>query len=146
MQVQVLLLMGKYCLSKEEVGELLDHRFHVVTTTQDLHHGMRNFMRLARDYLEYEGPLCRAMDTGPRHIDRFERQCEKAFTRIPFFGADLVDWVHKQVQVFLQSCSTAYLDDVETGALSELGKIYQCVEQGECNTSTPIWVELPTAK
>ena len=33
MQVQVLLKIGRYCLTKEETGELMDQRVHVVTTT-----------------------------------------------------------------------------------------------------------------
>ena len=74
MRVQVLLAMGKYCLFKEEAGELLDQRFHVVTTTQELHHSMRNIVRLIGDYLGDEGPLRWAMATWPRHIDRFDRK------------------------------------------------------------------------
>ena len=46
MRIQFLLVMGQYCLSKEEEGELLDQSVHVVTTTQDLRHGTRNFVRL----------------------------------------------------------------------------------------------------
>ena len=32
-QVQVILAMGQYRLSKEEAGKFLDQRLHVVTTT-----------------------------------------------------------------------------------------------------------------
>ena len=58
------------------------------------------------------------MDTWPCHIDRFERQYNKAFVGNPFFGADVDNRIHKQVQVFLHSCNAMSLDNVETGALS----------------------------
>ena len=51
MRIQVLLLMGQDCLSKEEEGELLDHRVHIFTSTQDLRHSTRNFVKLVRNYL-----------------------------------------------------------------------------------------------
>ena len=37
-RIQVLLSMGKDQLSKEEAGKLLDHRVHVLTSTQELRH------------------------------------------------------------------------------------------------------------
>ena len=40
------------------------------------------------------------MGTWPRHIDRFERQYDKAFVRDPIFGADLMDRIQKRVRVF----------------------------------------------
>ena len=51
MQIQVLLSMGQDRLSKEDATELLDQRFHVLTSTQDLSHSTRNFVKLAVDYL-----------------------------------------------------------------------------------------------
>ena len=57
------------------------------------------------------------------HIDRFERQYDKAFVRYPLFGADLMDRIHKRVQVFLHSCNTTSIEDVESGALLEFGGI-----------------------
>ena len=63
MQVQVLLAMGKDCLSKEEARELLDQQVHMVTTTQELRHITINFMWVAGVYLCNEGILKRAIDT-----------------------------------------------------------------------------------
>ena len=127
-------------LSKQESGELLDQRVHVVTTMQELRHSPQNFVRLAGDYLGDDGTLSRAMATCPHHIDLFDWQYEKAFVGNPLFGADLVDRIHKWAQAFLHLCNTTCLDDVETGALSEFGKIQWCVERGKWMTSTPIWV------
>ena len=53
-RIQVLLSMGHDLLSKEEAGELQDHRVHVLTSTQELHHSTRNFVKLAWDYLGEE--------------------------------------------------------------------------------------------
>ena len=60
------------------------------------------------------------MATWPYHIDLFERQYDKAFAKDPLFGADLIDRIHKRVQVFLQSCSTTSIKDVELGAPAEI--------------------------
>ena len=106
-------------LSKEEATELLDQRVHVLMSTQELRHSTRNFVRNAGDYLGEETPVCIMMASWPRHIDRFERQYEKAFSQDPLFGADLMDRIHKRVQVFLQSCNTMAIDDVVLGALEE---------------------------
>ena len=46
MKIQVLLAMDKYRLSKEEAGDLLDHRVHMVTTSQELWHSMKKSMKL----------------------------------------------------------------------------------------------------
>ena len=51
MRIQVLLSMGQDLLSKEEVKDLLDQRVHVLTSTQELGHSTRNFLKLAGDYL-----------------------------------------------------------------------------------------------
>ena len=51
MGIQFLLSMGQDSLSKEELGKLLDQRVHVLTSTQELRHSTRNFMKLAGDYL-----------------------------------------------------------------------------------------------
>ena len=50
--------MGQDCLSKEEATELLDQRVHVLTSTQDLRHLTRNFVKLAGDYLGEGIPVC----------------------------------------------------------------------------------------
>ena len=91
MKVQVLLFMVQDLLSKEEAGELLDQRFHVLISTQELRHFTRNFVNLAGDYLGEDIPFCFSMGTWPRHIDRFEWQYNKALTKDILFGAYLMD-------------------------------------------------------
>ena len=41
--------MGQDRLSKEESGELLDQRVHVVATTQEIHYSTRNFVQITVD-------------------------------------------------------------------------------------------------
>ena len=107
---------------------------------------MRNFVKLAGDYLGEESPIYFSMGTWPRYIDYFERQYDKAFAKDPLFGADLMDQIHKYVQVFLHSCNTTNIEDVELGGLAELGGIHKNVEIGEWLTSTPGWVDSPAQK
>ena len=109
--------MGKDILPKEEAGELLEQRVHILISTQELRHLTRNFVKLVGDYLGEESPICLSMGTWPHHIDRFERQYDKAFARDPLFGADLMDRIHKCVQVFLHSCNTTSIEEVESGDL-----------------------------
>ena len=80
------------------------------------------------------------MASWPRHIDRFERQYDKAFAMDPLFGADLLDRIHKHVQVFLHSCNTTAIEDVESGALEEFRGLQKRVERGEWMTFMPVWV------
>ena len=112
MNIQVILSMVQDPLSKEEETESLDQRVHVLTSTEELRHSTRNFVRIAGDYLGEGSPVCIMMASWPRHIDRFERQYDKAFSRDPLFGADLMDRIHKKVQVFLHSCNTTAIDNV----------------------------------
>ena len=146
MRIQVLLYMGQDRLSKEEATEILDQRVHVLTSTQELRHSMRNFLKLARDYLGEERPICLSMALWPRHIDRFEWQYDKAFARDPLFGAYLMNRIHKCVQVFLHSCNTTEIEEVESGALAEFEGLQKRVERGEWLTLTPVWVEQPAPK
>ena len=88
----------------------------MLTSTQELRYSTRNFVKLAGDYLGEGSPVCVSMVLWPRHIDRFERQYDKAFARDPLFGADLMDRIHKRVQVFLHSCNTTAIEEVESGA------------------------------
>ena len=104
--------MGQEQLPKEEVRYILDQRFHVVTTTQELCHRTRNFVRLTGDYLGTEEPLYGAMETWNHHIGSFENQYDKAFTGDCLFGADIVDRIHKQVQILTNSCNNMPLEDV----------------------------------
>ena len=93
-------------LLKEEAGKLLYQRVHVLTSTQELFHLKRNFVKLSGDYLGEDIPICLSMGTWLCHIDRFERQYNKAFARDPLFGAYLMDHIHKRFQLFLHSCNT----------------------------------------
>ena len=127
MRIQICLSMVQDCLSKEEATEILDQRVHVLTSTQELRHSTRNFVKLAGDYLGEGSPICLSMASWPRHIDRFERQYDKAFAREPLFGADLMYIIHKRVQVFLHSCNTAEIEEVELGALEEFGGLQKRV-------------------
>ena len=76
----------------------------MLTSTQELHHLTRNFVKLAGDYLGEGSPVYISMASWPHHIDSFEQQYDKAFARDPLFGAELMDIIHKRVQVFLHSC------------------------------------------
>ena len=49
MQVQELLAMVQERLSKDEAGNILDQRVHVVATTQELRHSTQNLVWLTRD-------------------------------------------------------------------------------------------------
>ena len=135
--------MGKDPLSKEEATELLDQRVHVLTLSQELCHSTRNFVWIAGDYLGEGSPVCIMMASWPRHIDRFKGQYDKSFSRDPLFGEDLMDWIHKRVQVFLNSCNTTAIEDVESGALEEIRALQKRVERGEWMTSMPEWVKIP---
>ena len=64
MRIQVLLSMGKDRLSKEEAGDILDQRFHVLTSTQKLCHSTQNSVKLTGDYLGEESPICLLIGTG----------------------------------------------------------------------------------
>ena len=57
-----------------------------------------------------------------------------------------MDRIHKHVQVFLHSCNTTAIKDVESGSLVEFWGLQKKVERGECLTSTPVWVERPAKK
>ena len=71
------------------------------------------------------------MGLWTRHIERFERQYDKAFARDPLFGTDLMDRIHKRVQVFLHSCNTTEIEEVESVALADFGGLQKKVERGE---------------
>ena len=146
MRIQVLLLMVQDLLSKEEAGELLDQRVHVLVSTQDLRHSTRKSFKLVGYYLCEEIPICLSMGTWARHIHRFERQYEKAFAKDLLFGADLIDWIHKCVHVFLHSCNTYSIEDVELGSLSEFGELNNKVKRVEWLMTALGWVEHPTPK
>ena len=90
-------------------------------STQYLRHLTRNFVKLAGDYLGEESPIYLSMASWPRHIGRFEWKYNKAIARDPLFGAYLMDRIHKRVQMFLHSCNTTAIEEVESGALEEFG-------------------------
>ena len=131
MQIQVLLSMGQDSLSNEDADEILHQSFHFLMSTQDLRHSTQKFVKLAGDYLREESPICLLMGTWPRHIDRFERHYDKAFTRDPLFGAELMDCIHKRVKVSLHFCNTTAIENVESGALAGFGGLQKKVERGE---------------
>ena len=81
------------------------------------------------------------MGLWPRHIERFERKYDKTVARDPIFGAHLMDRIYKRVNVFLHSCNTTEIEEVESGALAEFGRLQKKVEREEWLTSTPLWVE-----
>ena len=78
-------------------------------------------MHIIVDYPNLEGPLFQEMERLLCHIDCFEHQYEKAFSEYRLFVADIVDIIHKRVQVFLHLGNTTSLEDVDTGALAEFG-------------------------
>ena len=71
MRIQFLLSMGQDYLTKEESGELLDQRVHVLTSTQELRNSTSHFVKLSGKYLSEEIPLCLSMATWPHQIYRF---------------------------------------------------------------------------
>ena len=89
------------------------------------------------DYPGEKIPICLLTGWWPRHIDRFERKYDKAFAKGPIFGSDLMDQIHKLVQVFSYSCNTNTIEDVESGALAEFGGLQKKLERGEWMTLTP---------
>ena len=125
---------------------MLDQRVHTLASTQELSYSTRNFVKLAGDYLGEEILLYLSMGTWPRHIDCFERQYDKAFAKGPIFGADFMDRVQKRVQVFIHSCNTTYIEDMESGALAEFGGLQKKVERGEWLMTTLGWVNWPIPK
>ena len=57
-----------------------------------------------------------------------------------------MDRIHKRVQVFLHSCNTTAIEEVESGALEEFRGLQKRVERGEWMTSMPVWVEQPAPR
>ena len=82
-------------------------------------HRKNNFVKLAGDYLGEEIPMCCYMATWTRHIDRFNKQYNKAFSKYPLFGADFIDIIHKLVQVFLDYFNISEIENIELFALTE---------------------------
>ena len=81
----------------------MDQRVHVVTTYQELRHSTNNFVKIARDYLGEDILMCHSMATWLCHIDRFKWKYNKSSAKDPIFGADIINRVHKRVQVLLHS-------------------------------------------
>ena len=103
-------------------------------------------MKLAGDYLGAERPVFLSMETWTRHIDRFKRQYDKSFAKDTLFGEDLMDRIHKRVQVFLHSCNTTAIEEVDTGSLTEFVGLQKKVDRGDWLTSTPRWLDWPAPK
>ena len=58
-----------------------------------------------------------------------ERQYDNSFAKDPLFWEDLMDRIHKRVQVFLHSCNTTFIKNMELGNLAEFGGMQQKVER-----------------
>ena len=54
-----------------------------------------------------------------------------------------MDQIHKRVQIFLHSCNTAAIEEVESGALEEVRGLQKRVERGKWMTFMPTWGERP---
>ena len=72
----------------------------MLTSNQEMRHLTRNFVKLAGNYRVEGSPVCVLIAPWPRHIGRLKRQYDKDFARDPLFGADLMDRIHKRVQMF----------------------------------------------
>ena len=57
-----------------------------------------------------------------------------------------MDRIHKRVKVFLHSCKTTAIEDVELGDLAKFGGIQKKVKRGEWLTSMPVWVDMLAQK
>ena len=57
-----------------------------------------------------------------------------------------MDQIHKCVQVFLHSCNTTGIEEMESGDLAEFGGLHKKVERGEWLTLKPGWVDRPAQK
>ena len=51
-----------------------------------------------------EGTLSRYITTWNQKVDFFDQKYNKDFAGNPLFGADIVDGIHNQMQVFLKFC------------------------------------------
>ena len=57
-----------------------------------------------------------------------------------------MDQIHKRVQVFLHSCNTTAIEEVELGALVEFVGLPKKLEIRKWLTSTPVWMYRPAQK
>ena len=99
------------CLSKEEAGLFLSLWVHTTTFTKDLFHKTQKFVEVAGDCLILEFPPRRSMATWTCHIDCYYQQYYNAFAPNAPFRADLLNQVHKQVQVLLHFFNTMSVDN-----------------------------------
>ena len=76
---------------------------------------------LSGDYLSEESPLFLSMATWPHHIDRFDRQYDKAITKDPLIGVNRIYSIHKLEQVSQHSRNTNSIKDVQLGSLDQFG-------------------------
>ena len=61
---------------------------------------------------------------------RFERQYDKSFSKDNIFGVDIIDIIHKRLHVFLHSCNTMDIEDIESVTLVEFSSLYKRIERG----------------
>ena len=90
----------------------------MVTTSQELRHSTKKFMKLVGVYLGEESPLCHSMATWHIHIERLEQQYDKVFSKDPLSGSDLIYIIHKRVQVFLHFFNMMVIEDVHLGFIA----------------------------
>ena len=57
-----------------------------------------------------------------------------------------MDWIHKRVKVFLHSCNTMAIEDVDSGVLEDFRGLKKRVERGGWMTSMPEWKERPAPR
>ena len=75
----------------------------MVTTSQEIWHNTENLVKLSKEYLGEKILLCCSMATFPCHIVCFELKYDKDFSKDPIFRVDVINSIHKQVQLFLHS-------------------------------------------
>ena len=56
------------------------------------------------------------------------------------------DRIHKRVQLFLHSCNTTSIEEVELRALEEFRGLYKRMERGKLMTSKSVWVKQPAPR
>ena len=57
-----------------------------------------------------------------------------------------MDRIQERVQVFLHSCNTTSIEELDSGALEEFKGLHKRVERGKWITSMLVWVECPVLR
>ena len=77
------------------------------------------------------------MATWTIHIDLFEWKYDNAFAGNNFLVTNIVNHIHKQVQLSLHSCNITCLDNVDTGYLLQFEELWRIMEWVNCVLHTP---------